>query len=61
MKKVTTNINTPVLRKILKDLAATKNPKGGAAQPGTVLSSAGKAGEKSCGADGKSCSGKLGI
>jgi len=59
MKKAKADVTTPMLRKILRDLAAKKDPRGGAAQPGTLLSSSGKLGEKSCSGD-KGCGAKLG-
>jgi hypothetical protein len=58
MKSKKGKITAPQIGKIFKDLAAKKNPKGGA-QPGTLLSSAGKLGEKSCGGE-KGCGAKLG-
>jgi hypothetical protein len=58
MKSKKDKITAPQLSKIFKDLAAKKNPRGGA-QPGALLSSAGKLGEKSCGGD-KGCGAKLG-
>jgi hypothetical protein len=54
-------ITTQQVRKVFKDLASKKNPKGGAAQPGVAIPGVGSMGDKSCGADGKSCSGKLSI